>query len=859
MRRSELRRGDGSRSGAHRLRYLVVPGVVGLILGIVLVGDFAQRALFRWRVTSARIRELPGRPTISFDRKRRLFFSGCYEAVKDMVRDVVQELPRGPADRALLESGLPVYDLEFDAKDRRQLWELAEKIRLAGSSTGFQRPYVRARFRAGAAWRDVEVKLRGLLSAHYIPGRPSLRIKFPKNRPFEGRRRINLLDPYDKGVAADVTTKDELARHGLLDWTSRFVVLRIHGEVVGLFQEIEQFGRAMTDRAGRPEGSIFGGDGELLDGGDGAGPAKARGAVDWLLECQRTSSIEGDSGDCGWATVSQSIDVDKFAWATAMTTLLGSWHAWKPDNVRMYFDPARGQLEPIPWDYNTYRLPGRDPGLETAQGIAEWLLAKPEFRHLRNQKLWSLIQERVGPLAESARQLESSLGSALAHDSRSKWSRIRPRDLAGDLESNGALLARWLSQPDLRASICHGVDRRHGVVIENQGPAAVQWNSGHVEYGEEVLVPVFDGTPVIDGAWRGKPGVLRLDLRVPEGETHPIGFGALRLTGENLVTGEVVEHREPRPQQASIDCPDSALQTPRWALLDLPPNFRLEGTRVIVGPGRVELLESLEISRPYSLVLQAGLDLHLGQGVSLIVHGDLVAEGTREEPIRVSGGEGRSTWGVLAVQGERLRPSRVRLAHVRLDGGSTGETRRVVFHGALSAVDADVELRNSTFRGAQGEDGINLRYCEVSIEDCQVTRSASDAIDLDFCRGSLRGSRVSEAGGDGIDLSGSEMDLRAISIRECADKGVSVGERSSVVAQDLTIERCTTGLAAKDGSRLTLSASVLSDLDAGVSAYRKKLTFGAPVASLSSVTMRRVDSALVRDPDSTIRVTGDRD
>ncbi|HXV61388.1 MAG TPA: right-handed parallel beta-helix repeat-containing protein [Vicinamibacteria bacterium] len=785
-------------------------------------------------------------------------------AAKDLLLEIVQRFP-SPLDKARLESsGLPVYQLRLQSNDLTALRNLAAEVSAARVSTGILRDYVPAQFLLeDGRWLPIEVKLRGKTAGHYARQRPSLRLKFPRNHYFEGKRHINISNPSDKGVTKDLTTNWELARHGILTWDSRFVVLKINEKVVGLFQEIEEIGRPMLDRGGRSEGFIFDGNGQLAGAPGGFGWDKAESAIKRLLQCKEETSSPPDADPCNWTFLQTYTDTDRFAWAAAVTTLVGSTHAWSNNNLHVYYDPARGTFEPIPWDYLGYRI---DPETtiegETATNEARAFLRIPEFRRMRDERLWTLITERVEPMIAHANEAFARLDAAFRYDNHairsSRGHRIHEAFIE-ELESNAAYLSTLFRTAELGVVVRPTQNEGSVVVeLENRGKAFV-WVTGVVvaRNGKRVVVPLPEHE-LVDGQWSGEPGRSRLAIR------EVLDVEIIGLAARNGVTGELladddVQIRSSEITVASLDreeMPDSAPV--------LPGNARREGRTIVLGPGVVHLDATWEVPQSYSVQVEPGTTIELEDGASLIVYGDLTAVGTAREPIAVRGAKSKSGWGALVVQGRRAERSTVRLEHVILEGGAGAENDRTHFTGALSVTDAVISLRESRFVDIAAIDGINFKYCDVEMRNNVFSNTAEDAVDLDFCTGVVVGNHVFGAGGDGLDFSGSDLDVEQNIIENCVDKGMSVGEKTVARIRDNQIDRCYTGIASKDGSDVTIEATRLTGLDVGVSIYRKKLTFGTPVARLSRVVMADVNTAILDShegdltvADSTLYVVGD--
>ena len=62
-------------------------------------------------------------------------------------------------------------------------------------------------------------------------------------------------------------------------------------------------------------------------------------------------------------------------------------------------------------------------------------------------------------------------------------------------------------------------------------------------------------------------------------------------------------------------------------------------------------------------------------------------------------------------------------------------------------------------------------------------------------------------------------------VTDCGDKGVSVGEASRPVIENITVTRCLFGVAVKDRSHAIISNSSFEENDVGIGLYRKKPFF----------------------------------
>jgi hypothetical protein len=279
----------------------------------------------------------------------------------------------------------------------------------------------------------------------------------------------------------------------------------------------------------------------------------------------------------------------------------------------------------------------------------------------------------------------------------------------------------------------------------------------------------------------------------------------------------------------------------------------VEAGRVTFGPGRVDLEATLEVPASHAVVFAPGRDLRMGRGVSLHIYGDVTSVGSPAAPIKVTGADPEAPWGGILIQGSRTRPSNVRMEHTTIEGGSGGVTHRTPFTGSLAVHGGKVFMRACRFRqGAEDDDAVNLKYCEVELHDNLFENARMDALDLDFCQGRLVGNTFRNNTGDAVDISGADVSIEGTVVDGCGDKGMSIGENSRATVTDARITGCRTGIAVKDLSDATIKDSHLDRLEMGVSLYVKKLTFGPSHAKLVNVSMTDVKAEVMRQGNCTV-------
>ncbi len=767
--------------------------------------------------------------------------------------------------RLIATSPLPVYDFRISQRRLEEWRGVMAQVREQGRSDApeiqAQIGYFPADFRYGDVSMDVDIRSRGLMSNHYKEGKPSLRVKFPKDEYFRGRRVINLLIAYDQSRLVGDTTLAALAdQYGFVTHPRRFVVVRVNGEVWGVYHEVEHFRKELAVKQNRSEGWFMNSRGELKGGAENvehAGFQVAAAAVRRCGDQQRR-----DAGECDDATMAEVLekylDEDKLAVYAALTTWFGSQHAWGDDNLMLFFDPAYGRFEPIPWDVGTRPLAAVEANEGSFEGVhtlGEGLMRLPGFRGRRNRALWEMMHRLHDySKAESERQyadLKPSLDYDLEY-TRGRTERLLRRFQTA-LADNKALLEERLSEGRLEV-----IAGPAGFELVNHALSAVEVAALELTDAAGRRQRIEVGR-VVPGRYRD---LVERHAVHRELEGRPAGLAVVAV---NTVTGG-----ELGGEEVSWSWRDGALAEPSAAPPGAeppsvgPPSVgptAVAGIRVSEAggvplwtfAGDVRLQRSLALPEGAAAVFAPGLDLRLDAGVVLVIRGDLASLGTRQRPITVRASDPAAPFGSFAVLGRSDRPVTVVTRHTTVDGGSEGDFLGVHMSGAFSIYGGSLDMESSRLVRAAGEDGLNVKYGRVSVRDSVFEHTWSDAIDLDFCSGELVGITVRHTTiGDGVDFSGSRIVVRGSALTDIADKGVSAGEGSAVRVAGNRVERAKTGFAAKDLSSVALADNLVAELEIGVAVYQKKPVFGSGVVAHLSGELGDAGTAWLTDPRATL-------
>ena len=328
------------------------------------------------------------------------------------------------------------------------------------------------------------------------------------------------------------------------------------------------------------------------------------------------------------------------------------------------------------------------------------------------------------------------------------------------------------------------------------------------------------------------------------GDTSGAG-GAVRPLLENRITGEPASVS---PWTEGTVIPRETAFSP-WEFpeRDVAEEVRLEGT--------VSLTEDLVVPRETKLIVEPGTRIVLGPDVSILAYGRVVAEGTRDRPIRFVSSDPRRPWGALALQGGGSDGSRFRNVEFRGGGGST--LGRVTYTGMVSVYRArEISFDSVLFAdNLRSDDAFRALHSEVMLSHCEFRRTNSDAIDFDHSDGAITDCVFRDARNDAVDLMTSSPKIIGNSMSGSGDKGISIGEESHPLVLNNRISSGSRGIEVKDGSEPFIVHNTIRDNGIGILQQVKNWRYGA--GGHAKVALNRIeDNERQVEHDDRSRVTG---
>lgn len=173
----------------------------------------------------------------------------------------------------------------------------------------------------------------------------------------------------------------------------------------------------------------------------------------------------------------------------------------------------------------------------------------------------------------------------------------------------------------------------------------------------------------------------------------------------------------------------------------------------------------------------------------------------------------------------------------------SGDTQGQRFNS--SGMTGCLNFYKTTFKGTNilmqdgaCEDSVNIVHSNGHINKIQVHRAKADAIDMDFSDIEIENVEVSGAGNDCIDVSGGTYSLGEVKIFKCGDKGISVGEKATLIARNVSIKVALLGVSSKDLSDTVIRNATFWETAICYEVVQKKQEFGGARLRFGSLSCK---------------------
>ncbi|MEQ1634046.1 MAG: CotH kinase family protein, partial [Planctomycetota bacterium] len=682
----------------------------------------------------------------------------------------------------------------------------------------------------------------------------------------EGMRKFNLVVSKTDEQLNNHLSYRLAARLGLITPTCELVRVFLNGKYHGLYELTEQLEEGTLRRHDRMPGDLYSGELIMLDSVEGTTnrvfeyprlwtKVAANNHYDLASRAplERLHAIlQSNPDEEGLAALSQLLDLDMFARFSALEVLTQTQHNDHRHNWRLFWDPWRLRFEPVVWDivgWHESMRPEAGRGVDfeiISSQLHEWLHMHAGFLRARHQHLEQFFRGGHDDafLAEAERELlQARLAlrtdpNAMPQDDGAIATAMVDftafvRRVFREVEANyvkGQESLRYCAGASTSAIDLEVATRRPMDAVEfdfdgTQVPTGVRLVT--LRDGKEHSIDLTAQSAVSTSSLRVPVALVselardfeyrgrRNSLRNARRHVVPTSF---RIVLDGVDVGQLREvwavrgsGREPFERSSSL------LQRPVDLLFQVatPPK-----TQFRTLSGDVSIAVTTEVQDPVRIA--KGTRFRLSPGASLLFRNRVIAEGTKEDPIRFEPmADGQAPWGTIAINGPQCSDSTFRWCTVR--GGSGYKVPLEEYCSMFSVHNCKgIRIEDCSFaENREYDDMIHVMYSEVVFDRVTLTGARADALDCDISTVVIQNSAFPRSGNDGVDLMTTHALVLDCTFEGNGDKGISIGEGSRLVGLRNTFRGCNKGMEAKDGSIAWLANCDIRGCKKALNAYKK--------------------------------------
>jgi len=753
---------------------------------------------------------------------------------------VSTNLKLSSADVADIESQIEVFKKKGFIKDELNYWR-------------------KGKLKKGNKEFKIKYKIHGTSISPLKNGYLSFRIKFAKDQPYEDQiREFNLIRIYfDSDENVPTIIFNNLANKiGLLSPVGETTILKINGVTVGFFYTKERHGKEWFEKKQITNYSILKANddwdkkksGHVSDldlseknievSGAGINTDIAVGSIKNLFDAINSKDIK---------EIFRLIDKDYFAKFLALSTLVNDNHPITGDNLKFIYDYTTGKFKvlfrqelgtviPIRVSLDNFNNAFFDSNYpfknSLSHNLFKLILTDNDFRFKRDFYLNQIITGKKEIIKVAEETYKKAYTNMIFSDVKLRHQKYLRNNFFDSLNYNFNKIEKYLNYVKIYVSKEKQKNFSKLFLIND---SYIPHRLKTIYFGKEKM-DLKDS----DEYLLSSIVINEEKYDYPEKKINILSSKDItKIELENILTNKIINQEHIYINKIkNYELTDKESFINSLEINNI--NYNFNGTELIINKGNYILTKNIIVYPNVKTVIEKGTKFKLNKDISILIQGDLYAEGTEEEYISVSRYKKNSPFGTFAVIG-RDKKNQVKLNNFIIEGGSEALIEGMVFLGQLSIHNSELQIINSKIIGSISDDGANIRNSYVEIYNTTFSNNKFDHLDLDFCNGKIfnnifisnKNLKIVDNNninfsGDGIDLSGSNIIIKNNKIVNSKDKGLSIGEKSKALVEKNYFEGNKIAIAIKDESTSYIIKNKYLNNELDYSLYIKKFIFDKP-------------------------------
>lgn len=823
------------------------------------------------------------------------------EGVEEVAEEIRTEIKLYQSNGlATIFLDIPFYSMQMIEEKRAEALEIG--ILLASDDD-----YVPASMRfMNDASISIKLRLKGDWVDHLEGDKWSFRIHITDgNAAVLGMRRFSIQTPETRNFVHEWGFHQNLFLEDILSTRYHFVNVVVNGEHKGIFALEESFTEDLLESLGRRAGVIIRLD-EGLHWENTAGffyndydflSSAINIGFFWLVDEPTNNQIspfrqgrinESDvlanelraaeellySFNQGILSAEEILDTELWGRYFAVSDLWAGGHSTEWLNLRFYYNPINGLLEPVVFDglaLHTYYSKEQlaypfamgptgeifhNPGVQKAYVETLERITSLDYIELLKNKFGEEIGSYYEPLVKEYENKETELDPQLPWDDLAFRADVLSRNLIPGqaVRGNYHLIkskGKTFLQLDLVNLMVVPVQVNEIIIGESSFQFEEDWCS--TETCQKNKVSNIDEIVILSGRSNSSTPISFLipldNIGNEEISQESLTIRVNLYGGSRIFDIQIYSNYVPQGIETTAR-PETTLEDALSA-----HDFLLEvgETQLAVAQGDWEVVGDLVLPRGYDLIVPENTTFRFDEESVLLSYGKLEFLGREEAPILFTAQEG--SWGGIVVLDAGGKSSWRNVKVEKMAGVSRSGW---ILTGGITFYQSPVEMSHTIIGNNSSEDALNIIRTSFLLDQVEFLNTLSDAFDGDYTDGTVKNCSFHSIGGDAFDVSGSEAVVTNSYFINVEDKAISAGEKSDVSLSDITIRNVNIGIASKDLSTVLADYTIVDSAQvAGLAAFIKKPQYGPASIQATNTEILKTEELAICQINSHIVLNGD--
>jgi hypothetical protein len=706
---------------------------------------------------------------------------------------------------------------------------------------------------------NVKISLTGKMVSPHLqsPNHWSFQVKVKGGKTIDGMRRFGMLVPKSRGHLTDWLGLKLMEKRGLITMRSDFKDVSINGKSIGVYYMEERFDKHLLENNQRKEGIIF----KIEEDLNIYQEEKLMLAPDTrsqvILLRQMWQNVA-----TGKLPATQFFDIEKMAKLYAIADLMNSRHPLLRDNMRFYFNPISGLVEPIAREFENLKdseLSNMALFLEKPKSGTWHFWVKNDkilqkiFSNLEFEKAYIAEAELISQEAflddffvayeDNLEELMSGIYKDWTFYELPKSTLYEHQDYMRTALHSGltGLLAHFYKKE--KESLQIEIANQQFLPIEVSN---ISWRDSIFFYPKKSII--LDGKKENENekwethTFQISENIAWADSLLPE---LKINYNYLGMEGglKRVLVFPFSKNGN------SNTFTNPIIRSPNYDTFDFIQKIE---NKIFIPKGEWTLSTDLVIPKGTHFELEAGAKINLIQQAKIISYAPVFFNGTSRDPIVINSSDATSEGIVIMRAGERSK-----ISHTLFDQLSRPDEKGWRLSGAVTFYESPVDISDCIFsQNKIGDDFLNIVRADFSIKNSQFKDILADAFDCDFCTGTISETKFLTIGNDAIDISGTELVVENVFMDGIGDKGLSAGENSKMTVTSVEIHNAEIAITSKDQSTIYITDSKVKDSRIGMALFQKKPEFGPGFIEAARMDMGKSEIDFLVEKNSQLTMDG---